>query len=111
MTRRPWQTSIRDRIFFDDYTLQNHNFFHTSYQNVVIQELGEAALALKLFQQKTIGEEKWKTNSLMHNNDKVMKEVLNWLALADGELAMPNGNDWSLFLSTKSLLTLPMPVS
>ena len=82
----------------DDYTLQNHNFFHTSYQNVVIQELGEAALALKLFQQKTIGEEKWKTNSLMHNNDKVMKEVLNWLALADGELAMPNGNDWSLFL-------------
>ena len=83
---------------FDDYTLQNHNFFHTSYQNVVIQELGEAALALKLFQQKTIGEEKWKTNALMHNNDKVMKEVLNWLALADGELAMPNGNDWSLFL-------------
>ena len=64
----------------------------------MIQELGEAALALKLFQQKTIGEEKWKTNSLMHNNDKVMKEVLNWLALADGELAMPNGNDWSLFL-------------
>lgn len=83
---------------FDDYTLQNHNFFHTSYQNVVMQELGEAALALKLFQQKTIGEEKWKTNSLMHNNDKVMKEVLNWLALADGELAMPNGNDWSLYL-------------
>ena len=83
---------------FDDYTLQNHNFFHTSYQNVVMQELGEAALALKLFQQKTIGAEKWKTNSLMHNNDKVMKEVLNWLALADGELAMPNGNDWSLFL-------------
>ena len=34
----------------------------------------------------------------MHNNDKVMKEVLYWLAIADGELAMPNGNDWSLFL-------------
>ena len=84
---------------YDDYTLQNHSFFHTSYQNVVMQELGEAALALKLFQQKTNnGVEKWKTNALMHNNDKVMKEVLNWLALADGELAMPNGNDWSLFL-------------
>ena len=35
---------------YDDYTLQNHNYFHTSYQNVVIQELGEAALALELFQ-------------------------------------------------------------
>lgn len=83
---------------YDDYTLQNHNYFHTSYQNVVIQELGEAALALKLFQQGLYGTEKWKTNALMHNNDKVMQEVLYWLALADGELAMPNGNDWSLFL-------------
>ncbi len=83
---------------YDDYTLQNHNYFHTSYQNVVIQELGEAALALKLFQNTLYGKETWKTNALMHNNDAVQKEVLNWLALADGELAMPNGNDWSLFL-------------
>ena len=83
---------------YSDFTLQNHNYFHTSYQNVVIQELGEAALALKLFQQGLYGEEKWKTNALMHNNSRVMNEVLYWLALSDGELAMPNGNDWSLFL-------------
>ena len=83
---------------YDDYTLQNHNYFHTSYQNVVMQELGEAALALKLFQQELYGEEKWKTNALMHHNKEVQTEVLNWLALTDGELAMPNGNDWSLFL-------------
>ncbi len=83
---------------YDDYTLQNHNLFHTSYQNVVMQELGEAALALKLFQLGIHGEEKWHTNALMHNNQAVMDEVLNHLALADGELAMPNGNDWSLFL-------------
>ncbi len=88
----------KGKNLYDDYTLQNHNYFHTSYQNVVIQELGEAALALKLFQQGLYGEEKWKTNALMHNNDKVMSEVLYWLALADGELAMPNGNDWSLLL-------------
>ena len=83
---------------YDDYTLQNHNYFHTSYQNVVIQELGEAALALKLFQKTLHGTEKWQTAALMHNNGAVQREVLNWLALADGELAMPNGNDWSLFL-------------
>ncbi len=88
----------RGKNLYDDYTLQNHNLFHTSYQNVVMQELGEAALALKMFQLGTTGEEKWKTNALMHNNQEVMDEVLNWLALADGELAMPNGNDWSLFL-------------
>ena len=96
------QKTVKDlykgQNLYDDYTLQNHNYFHTSYQNVVIQELGEAALALKLFQQELYGEEKWKTNALMHNNDKVMQEVLYWLALSDGELAMPNGNDWSLFL-------------
>jgi len=96
------QKTVKDlykgQNLYDDYTLQNHNYFHTSYQNVVIQELGEAALALKLFQLGLYGTEKWKTNALMHNNDKVMTEVLYWLALADGELAMPNGNDWSLFL-------------
>ena len=88
----------KGKNLYDDYTLQNHNLFHTSYQNVVMQELGEAALALKMFQLGTVGEEKWHTNALMHNNQEVMDEVLNWLALADGELAMPNGNDWSLFL-------------
>ena len=80
---------------YPDYTLQNHSLFHTSYQNVVMQELGESALALKLFQGDT---ETWKSNALMHNNQVVMDSVLNWLALTDGELAMPNGNDWSLFL-------------
>lgn len=81
---------------YADYTLQNHNLFHTSYQNVVMQELGEAALALKLFQGSR--ENPWQSNALQHNNPEVMDSVLNWLALADGELAMPNGNDWSLFL-------------
>ncbi len=88
----------RGQNLYNDYTLQNHNLFHTSYQNVVMQELGESALALKLFQQTLHGQEKWKTNALMHHNREVMDQVLNWLALADGELAMPNGNDWSLFL-------------
>lgn len=83
---------------YEDYSLQNHNLFHTSYQNVVQQELGEAALALKMFQQGLHGTEKWKTNALMHHNQEVQDSILNWLALADGELAMPNGNDWSLFL-------------
>ncbi len=89
---------FKGKNLYDDYTLQNHNMFHTSYQNVVMQELGEAALALKMFQTGTTGTEKWQSNALFHNNQEVMDEVLNWLATSDGELAMPNGNDWSLFL-------------
>lgn len=100
----PWydNASVADlyvgQNLFEDYTLLKHGFFHTSYQNVVIQELGEAAIALKLFQNCLRKEEKWKSRSLLHNVKPVMEEVLEYLALPDGELAMPNGNDWSLFL-------------
>ena len=90
-----WSDLYKGNNLYSDWTLQNHNLFHTSYQNVVMQELGEAALALKMFQGTN---EKWSSNALQHGNQEVMDNVLNWLALADGELAMPNGNDWSLFL-------------
>jgi hypothetical protein len=36
--------------------------------------------------------------SLTWHWQEVWDEVLSQLALADGELAMPNGNDWSMFL-------------
>ena len=95
----------RGANLYPDYTLQNHNLFHTSYQNVVMQELGEAALALDLFEHddsaKDAARVSWSSagrRALMHNQQAVMDSVLCWLALADGELAMPNGNDWSLFL-------------
>ncbi|MDY4464036.1 MAG: hypothetical protein SPE31_06880 [Prevotella sp.] len=97
----PWydnstiSSMYRGANLYPDWTLQNHDFFHTSYQNVVIQELGEAALALRLFQGDR---QKWKSETLLHNCDSVTQNVLNWLTLPDGEQAMPNGNDWSLFL-------------
>jgi len=83
---------------YPDYTLQNHNYFHTSYQNVVIQELGEAALLLALPTKPTKPTPPTPPTPLLHNCRQVCDSVLWWLALSDGELAMPNGNDWSLFL-------------
>lgn len=99
----------RGQNLYPDWTLQNHHFFHTSYQNVVIQELGEAVLALNLFQTKPSSVPSATPppfhsftlspfSPLLHNCDKVTANVLNWLSLPDGEQAMPNGNDWSLFL-------------
>lgn len=88
----------RGANLFEDYTLQNHDYFHPGYQNVAIQELGEAALALRMFQQNLHGRIKHQTNALMHNCQTVTDEVLNYLAIPDGELAMPNGNDWSQYL-------------
>lgn len=103
----PWFDSAtvgdlyRGSNLFSDWTLQNHGFFHTSYQNVVIQELGEAALFLHLASRRYRAPSLLRTTDttwMFHNCRRVADEVLNWLTLPDGEQAMPNGNDWSLFL-------------
>ena len=77
---------------FDDFTLQNHNFFHTSYQNVVMQEQAESMVVEKLFGGEPT------TDIFTWHWQEVWNEVLAPMALCDGELAMPNGNDWSLYL-------------
>ena len=81
---------------YDDYTLQNHNYFHTSYQNVVMQELAESIVVMRLLAPSTY--QSSPDNCLTWHWQEVWDNVLSWLALADGELAMPNGNDWSMFL-------------
>ncbi|MBR3454047.1 MAG: hypothetical protein IKH26_01870 [Bacteroidaceae bacterium] len=83
---------------YADYTLQNHNYFHTSYQNVVIQELCESYLALKCMQQAGASKTFPLSETLLWNQQPMFNAVLKELALADGELVMPTGNDWSMFL-------------
>lgn len=79
---------------YPDFTLQNHNYFHTSYQNVVMQEQAEALLATWLLGNQELNVRRTLTWHWQEVWDKVLVE----LALIDGELAMPNGNDWSMFL-------------
>ena len=81
---------------YDDFTLQNHNYFHTSYQNVVMQEMAESLIAFRLAE-NTKKPQAVREALTWHWND-VWERVLAQLALCDGELAMPNGNDWSMFL-------------
>lgn len=82
---------------YDDYALENHDFFHTSYLNIEIQELSESYLAYKVMQNKENPSYDM-PDALRHNVSGVWNELLKDLALADGELAMPNGNDWSMYL-------------
>ena len=82
---------------FPDYALENHDFFHTSYLNIPIQEMSESLLAYKAVQNHlnplfSIPE------ALKHNVPEVWNTMLKELVLADGELAMPNGNDWSMYI-------------
>ncbi len=80
---------------FSDFTLQNHHYFHTSYQNVVMQEQAESILAAYYMNSST---DITLHRSLTWHWKEVWEQVLAQLALVDGELAMPNGNDWSMFL-------------
>ena len=89
---------------FDDFTLQNHQYFHTSYQNVVMQEQAESLVTLALEEEgnedPSLRSAKWQMarEALTWHWRDVWQRVLSQLALCDGELAMPNGNDWSMFL-------------
>lgn len=82
---------------FPDYALENHHFFHTSYLNIPIQELSESLLAYKAVQNQA------KPtfvipNALKHNVMNVWSSMLKEFIMADGILAMPNGNDWSMYI-------------
>lgn len=92
---------------FPDYALENHNFFHTSYLNIPIQEMSESLLAYKAIQNQTTPVFPI-PDALKHNVTNVWNTMLKELIMADGILAMPNGNDWSMYiydeLSTYSAL-------
>lgn len=82
---------------FPDYALENHNFFHTSYLNIPIQELSESLLAYKAVQNQDNPTFPI-PNALKHNVWNVWSSMLKEFIMADGILAMPNGNDWSMYI-------------
>lgn len=82
---------------FPDYALENHNFFHTSYLNIPIQELSESLLAYKAVQNPIKPAFKI-PDALRHNVSNVWNSMLKEFIMADGILAMPNGNDWSMYI-------------
>lgn len=82
---------------FPDFALENHNFFHTSYLNIPIQEMSESLLAYKAVQ-NPVKPAFAIPNALKHNVLNVWNSMLKEFIMADGILAMPNGNDWSMYI-------------
>lgn len=85
---------------FDDFTLDNHGFFHPDYVQVSGQHLGEAWLLLALGDRihGTRQAEKFEPYSLHHVKD-VWENVTSRLLLPHGEFAFPSGNDWTYHCS------------
>lgn len=80
-----------------DYALENHDFFHTSYLNIPIQEMSESLLAYKAVQDQSTPRFAI-PEALKHNVTNVWNTLLKELIMADGMEAMPNGNDWSMYI-------------
>ena len=95
---------VRDVVttanLFDDFTLDNHGFFHPSYLKVSGQEIGEAwamtALGDRLH--GTSFAQQLKPYALHHVADTW--QVLRRLLLPEGEFAFPSGSDWAIHLPT-----------
>jgi len=85
----------------DDFTLDNHGFFHPSYLKVSGQELGEAWAMLALGDRRhgTSFAPQLEPYALHHVADTWQK-VARLLLLPDGEFAYPSGRDWAMHLST-----------
>jgi hypothetical protein len=85
----------------NDFTLDNHGFFHPSYVKVSGQELGEAweMLALGDRLHGTRLAEQFRPYGMHHVAD-VWHIVLRPILLPEGEFAFPSGQDWNLHSGT-----------
>lgn len=85
----------------DDFTLDNHGFFHPSYLKVSGQELGEAWAMLAWGDRRhgTSFAPRFRPYALHHVGD-AWRSVLRPLLLPEGEFAYPSGQDWAVHIST-----------
>jgi hypothetical protein len=87
---------VKTANLFDDFTLENHGFFHPAYLQVSGELLGEAWLYLQMGDRLhgTHLAPKLKPYALHHAKD-VWENVEKLLLLPSGELTYPCGNDWT----------------
>ena len=93
---------VRDVVcttnLFDDFTLDNHGFFHPSYLKVSGQEIGEAWVMMGLGDKVhgTSFAPEYRPYALHHVADTW--SVMRTLLLPEGEYLYPSGSDWAIHL-------------
>lgn len=87
---------VKTANLFDDYSLENHGFFHPDYVQVSGQEVGEAWVLLALGDARhgTAWAARYEPYAL-YNLKPVWERVMRPLLLPSGEFVFPNGNDWT----------------
>jgi hypothetical protein len=91
------QDLVTTANLFDDFTLENHGFFHPDYVQVSGQDLGTSLAVLQMGDKLngTHLAEEFKPCAMHHLKD-VWENVMQHLLLDDGQFAFPNGTDWTI---------------
>ena len=94
------QEFVSTANLFDDFTLENHGFFHPDYVQVSGQDLGTSLVVLQMGDKLngTHLADEFKPCAMHHLKD-VWEHVMRNLLLDDGQFAFPNGTDWTIHTS------------
>ncbi len=94
------QEFVSTANLFDDFTLENHGFFHADYVQVSGQDLGTSLVVLQMGDKLngTHLADEFKPCAMHHLAD-VWQHVMRPLLLDDGQFAFPNSTDWTIHTS------------
>lgn len=88
----PLKKWIITQTLFPSYALENHGFYHPSYQMVAGMSMGDSYLMINLLNPKLAKE----IEPFAEHNVEPVWQFLKGLFLESGDLAYPSGLDWSL---------------
>lgn len=88
----PLKKWIKTQTLYPSYAMENHGFYHPSYQMVAGMSIGDSYLMARIINPKVAKELK---PFAEHNVENVW-QFLKGIILDSGELAFPSGLDWSL---------------
>jgi hypothetical protein len=88
----PLKEWIKTQTLFPSYTLENHGFFHPSYEISGIMSLGDSYLMAEMTNPKVARE----LRPFLEHNILPVWQVTKDIVLETGDLAFPSGLDWSL---------------
>jgi len=83
---------IKTQTLFPSYALENHGFYHPTYQMVAGMSLGDSYLMANIINPKMAQE----ILPFAEHNVKPVWQFLQGILLNSGDLAFPSGLDWSL---------------
>jgi hypothetical protein len=88
----PLKKWIKTQTLYPSYAMDNHGFYHPTYQMVAGMSIGDSYLMARIINPKVAKE----LAPFAENNVEKVWEFLQGIILNTGEPAFPSGLDWSL---------------